>query len=110
MKKKQCLVKARFSKLGIVSPVSSRFVIIFTIVGVPYVFQKCRLMVHCDFEKGSQNHHFQSKLVRREGVIKCSTLCTLFSLDNVDNSGQPITFRVLDIHMRMTITKTHTPA
>ena len=35
-------------------------------------------MVHCDFEKWSQNQHLQSTLlVGREGFTEKSTLCTL---------------------------------
>ena len=35
--------------------------------------KKISFMVHCDFEKGSQNQHFQSML-----FVGMSTLCTLF--------------------------------
>ena len=40
----------------------------------------------CDFEKGSQNQHFQSTLqVGREWVTKKRTLCTIFiMLTNLD--------------------------
>ena len=41
-------------------------------------FLKLSLMVHCHFEKGSQNQHFQNTLLEgREGVTKKSILCTL---------------------------------
>ena len=44
-------------------------------------------MMHCDYEKRSQNQHFQSTLsVGREGVTEKSTLCTLLiMLTNLDN-------------------------
>ena len=42
-------------------------------------------MVHCNFEKGSQNQHFQSTiLVGREDHKKGYSV---YALDNVDNSG-----------------------
>ena len=43
-------------------------------------------MGHCDFEKGSQNQHFQSTLlVGKEGVTQKEY--SVYALDNVDNSG-----------------------
>ena len=42
---------------------------------------KMSLMGHCDFEKGSQNKHFQGTLlVGREGVTKKSTLYSLLTM------------------------------
>ena len=46
--------------------------------GVNGMLLNMSFMVHCHFEKGSKNQHFQSTiLVGREGVTKTSTLCTL---------------------------------
>ena len=60
-------------------------------------FFKMSFMVYCDFEKGSQNQHFQSTLlVVREGFTKKSTLCTLLiMLTIVDDPlrGQPFISR-----------------
>ena len=50
-------------------------------------FSKMLLMVHCDFEKGSRNQHFQSTLlVERERVTK---EYSVYALDNAVNSGRP---------------------
>ena len=47
-------------------------------------------IVHCNFEKGSQNQHFQSTLlVGREGVTKKEY--SVYALDNVDNFGWCLT-------------------
>ena len=40
-------------------------------------FLKMSFMGHCDFEKTSQNQHFQSTLSAGRGSQKKSTLCTL---------------------------------
>ena len=41
-------------------------------------------MVHCDFEKGSQNQHFKGTLlVGSEGITKI--IYSVYSLDNVHN-------------------------
>ena len=46
-------------------------------------------MVHCDFEKGPQNQHFQNTLlVWREWVTEKEY--SVYALDNVDNSGHPL--------------------
>ena len=43
------------------------------------------LMMHCDFEKGSQNQHFQSTLGRGSGGVGEQKEYS----DKVDNSGRP---------------------
>ena len=46
-----------------------------------YDFPKQQYSINCDFEKGSQNQHYQSTiLVWREGATKKTTLCTLLIL------------------------------
>ena len=43
-------------------------------------------IVHCAFEKGSQNQYFQSNLLVGMKVITQKS--TLYALDNVHNSGR----------------------
>ena len=46
---------------------------------------------NADFEKGSRNKHFQStRLVGREGGRVSQKEYSVYGLDNVDNSGQPL--------------------
>ena len=57
-------------------------------------------MVHCDFEKVSQNQHFQSTLlVGREGVTK--RVLGVYAVDDVENYGRPLSQRVLRLFMYM---------
>ena len=55
-------------------------------------FSKMSLIMHCDFETGTQNQHFKNTLlVGREVPQKKSTvLYSVYALDNVDNSGRPL--------------------
>ena len=47
-------------------------------------------MVHCDFEGGSQNQHFESILsVGKEGSHKKEY--SVYALDDINNSGRPLT-------------------
>ena len=47
-------------------------------------FLKMSFMVHCDFDNGYRNQHFQSTLlVGRERSQKESTLCTLLKMFTV---------------------------
>ena len=49
-------------------------------------FLKMLFILHCDFENGSENQHFQSNLlVGREGVTRKESC--VYALDYVDNSG-----------------------
>ena len=45
-------------------------------------------LVHCDFEKGYQNQHFQSTILLRKERVKKEF--SVYALDNVDNSEQPL--------------------
>ena len=49
--------------------------------GPLYPFLKMSLMVYCDFEKGSQNQHFQSTLLLgRDGVHKKSRFFIMLTI------------------------------
>ena len=51
-------------------------------------FSKMSFLVHCDFEKGYQNQHFQSTILLRKERVKKEL--SVYTLDNVDNSEQPL--------------------
>ena len=54
------------------------------------LFSKMLLMVHCDFERDSQNQYFQSTLGRQGGGYK-KVYFVYTPEENVDNSERPLT-------------------
>ena len=42
------------------------------------------LIMHCDFETGTQNQHFKNTLLVPQKEY------SVYALDNVDNSGRPL--------------------
>ena len=53
-------------------------------------FFEMLLMVHCDFERGLKINIFSIVLVGRRVT---TTTKTLYALENVDNSGRPLTVK-----------------
>ena len=53
-------------------------------------FSKLSIMVHCDFEKGSQNQYHSKYSFDREGGGHKKEYA-VYAFANVDNSGQPQT-------------------
>ena len=52
-------------------------------------FSEMLFLGQCDFEKGSQNQHFQNTLlVGRERVTKNNTLCTLLIMLTIRDNPQ----------------------